>query len=131
MTEPLSSNTTAHDLLARVHEGMDVVDVDGHRLGSVADVFMGDVADTPLAGGEPQRGSDMVTPGEGSIVNDVARLFSDNIPATLRNRLQHNGFVRVDGGLLGRNRFALREQVATVDGKRVLLNVRAEELIKG
>lgn len=130
MTEPMSNRTTQQDVLTQVHEGMDVYDLDGHKVGNVAEVFMGDVADAMSAGGVPQSGSEVNAPGEGSLVNDVARVFTDDLPDVVRNRLRHNGFVRVDGGLLGRNRYALREHVSGVDGKRVLLNVRSDELIK-
>jgi hypothetical protein len=62
-------------------------------------------------------------------VDDVARVFTDNMPQVLRNRMRHNGFVRIGGGLLRGTRFALREQVAGVDDNRVRLNVREAELI--
>ena len=130
MTEPIHKRTTSHDVLAQVREGMDVYDLDGNKVGSVAEVFMGDVADALATGAEPQAGSEVNAPGEGSLVNDVARVFTDNMPEVVRNRLRHNGFVRMDGGLLGSDRFALREHVAAVDGKRVRLNVRSDELIK-
>jgi hypothetical protein len=129
MAERTSNPTTGDDVLAHVQERMEVYDSEGHKVGTVTDVYAGDAADTPAAGGEPARGSQTWEPGEGSVVNDVARVFTDNIPEVLRNRMRHNGFVRIDGGLLRSARFALREHVAGVDGDRVRLNVRQAELI--
>jgi hypothetical protein len=130
MTERMTNSTTENDLLTRVHEGMQVYDSEGHKLGSVSDVFAGDAADSALAGGELSRGSGSPEPGESSIVDDVARVFSDTMPEVLRNRMRHNGFIRIGGGLLRGNRYALREHIAGVDGDRVRLNVREAELIK-
>jgi hypothetical protein len=129
MTERMTNPTTDNDLLMRVREGMEVYDSEGHKLGSVSDVFAGDAADTAQAGGEPSRGSGQPEPGDGSIVDDVARVFSDNVPEVLRNRMRHNGFIRIGGGLLRGNRYALREHIAGIDGDRVRLNVREAELI--
>lgn len=130
MNEPLIHNTDAHNLLNRVYEGMDVYDRDGHKVGSVSDVYAGAAADAP-PGVEVGESRPQAAPGTGSIVNNVAEVFDDHLPEVLRSRLRHNGYIRIKAGLLKSDRFALREQVTTVDGERVTLNVSGEELIKG
>jgi hypothetical protein len=129
MTESVTNQTGQQDLLTRVREGMDVFDREGHKVGRVEDVYVGDAADAPAPGRGPAEDNAPLAPGAGSLVGDVARVFSDNMPDVLRNRLRHNGFIRVSGGLLQGNRFALREQVAAVEGERVVLNVARNELI--
>ena len=129
MTEPITNQTNTDDILARVDEGMDVYDRDGHKLGAVKDIYAGDVVDAP-PGAAPDHTGGQRSPGNGSIVTEVARAFSDDLPAVLRSRLRHNGYVCIKGGFLGHDRYALREQVAAVEGRRVTLNVASNELIK-
>lgn len=130
MTEPQNHNTPAENMLNRVYEGMDVYDRDGHKLGSVSDIYAGEAADAPR-GVEPGESQPLAAPGTGSIVNNVAGVFDDHLPEVLRSRLRHNGYIRIKAGLLKSDRFALREQVTSVEGERVTLNVSGDELIKG
>src|SRR5688572_8431525 len=123
MTDRVTNQTSQNDLLSQVREGMDVYDRDDHKVGRVEDVYAGDAADASSPGLEPQQGSVSREAGEASLIHDVARVFSDNMPEVLRNRLRHNGFIRISGGLLQGSRFALREHVAGVDGERVRLSV--------
>ncbi len=129
MTERVTNSQTEGDLLGQVHEGMEVYDRDQKKVGKVDGLFMGARADGEGEGSEPARGPGPEAAGDGSIIADVARVFDDNMPEVLRSRLRHNGFIRVGGGILSGDRFALREHVASVAGDRVILNVRGEELI--
>jgi hypothetical protein len=129
MTEHTTSSQTGGDLLGQVHEGMEVYDRDQKKVGKVDGLFMGALADGEAMGGEPARGPGPETAGDGSLIADVARVFDDNLPQVLRSRLRQNGYIRVRGGILSGDRFALREHVAAVAGERVILNVRGEELI--
>jgi len=54
----------------------------------------------------------------------------DNMPRELRERLQHDGFIRIDAGFLKHHRYALRGQIERVAGGVVVLNVPADELLK-
>jgi hypothetical protein len=129
MTDPTTRDRATGDLLAQVHEGMEVYDSAEKRVGKVDSVYMGARADAPAAGGEPALGAGPETTRQDSLIENMAEAFSPDLPPVLSNRLRHNGFVRVRGGLLKGDRFALREHVAAVTGDRVLLNIRAEEMV--
>jgi hypothetical protein len=129
MTDRMTNSTTEGDVMAGVHEGMQVHDSQGKRLGKVDSVFMGARADSTRAGGELSIGTGPETTDNDSLIGDVGRAFDDSLPEVLRNRLRHNGYVRIRGGLFSGDRFALREHIASVAGDRVNLNIPAEALI--
>jgi hypothetical protein len=129
MTDPTTTDRPAGDVLAQVHEDMEVYDSAEKRVGKVSGVFMGARADAPGTGAEPARGTGPETTRSDSLIENVAEAFSPDLPPVVRSRLRHNGYIRVGGGLLQGDRYALREHVAAVRGDRVLLNIRAEEMI--
>jgi hypothetical protein len=121
-------------ILSLIREGMDVYDAANHKIGTVEDLYFGtldptsDAADT-IAESAPSRR----TTGNDSIVHDIAQAFTgdDDMPDVLRNRLMHDGFIRVDGhGLIGTHRYVVPDQIAGVSGDRVLLKVSRDELIR-
>lgn len=111
--------------ISRVREGMDVVDADGEKVGEVALVRLGDPDAVTLAG---QEGPDE----DRGILNDVASVFGGGdepkVPEAIRARLIHEGFIKIDGGLLGDDQYALADQIATVAGDTVRLNVDKDDL---
>ena len=129
MTEPLTNPKTDNHPLARVREKMEVYDNAGKKLGHVQSMFMGAVADAETPGVIPVEGAKLEAVADHSIVMDVARVFTDDMPEVLRNRLRHNGYIHIRGGLLKGDRYALREHIAAVEGDRVRLNIRGNELI--
>ena len=129
MTERVTNDRAEGDLMLLVKEGMEVFDKSEKKVGKVESLFMGARADSQGAGGEPAYGTGPETTEDDALITSVARAFDDSMPAVLRNRMRTNGFIRIRGGLLKGDRYALREHVAAVAGDRVILNVRAEELI--
>jgi hypothetical protein len=131
MTERVTNNQTENDLMGQIHEGMEVFDSAEHKVGKVDSLFMGARADADMGGGEPAVGTGPETTANTSLLAEAAGAFDDGLPQALRSRLRHNGYIRVRGGFLKGDRFALREHIAAVAGDRVILNIRGEELISG
>ena len=100
----------SNEALARIGEGMDVVDAAGEKVGTVKQVYLGgeDLSETAIAGD--------------SALNDV--------PEALRGRLAAAGFVEIATGFLQANRYATGAQVAAVEGA-VRLAVGKDELARG
>jgi hypothetical protein len=120
----------ADDLLAQVREGMEVFDADGRQVGTVQDLYLGAV-------GGSSRSTEPATAGDGGeALDDLGDVLGavdsreGDMPETVRNRLRREGYVRIDPGLLGGSRYALRGQVQAVRGDRVELNARMADLIK-
>ena len=97
--------------LARIGEGMDVVDAAGEKVGTVKQVYLGgeELSETVIVGD--------------SALNDV--------PEGLRSSLAASGFVEIATGLLQADRYATGAQVAAVEGGAVRLTVGKDELARG
>lgn len=127
MENRITNDRPEGDVMALVTEGMEVYDRDQKKVGEVESLFMGAQADS--VGSEPALTTGSAPMENDSLVEDVARVFTDDMPEVVRSRLRHSGFIRVDGGLFSGDRYALREHIASVTGDRVILNIRGEEMI--
>ncbi len=122
----------AHPLIA-VKEGMAVYDSNGHKVGSVRQVFMGAPSDE--AASFARVDPDTIDPemyAEESVFEDGLEALRVNmdIPDTVRKRLLHHGYVRIDSsGLFRTDRFAFTEQVASVSDDGVRLSVEGDSLV--
>lgn len=123
---------TRHTIFDQIHNGMDVFDQNGDRLGHIAHVFFGADADTPQA--HSAGAASAPNPSIWSSILDhvVDAIFgNDDLPETLRNRLINDGFIQIEGDdLFAEDRYLLREQIASVSGDEVHLNVTRDELIE-
>lgn len=112
-----------------VEQGMRVFDREHHEIGKVEWVQFGD--DDPetleVEASGPRRGRD-----DDTLFDVIAKAFtSDNVPDELRDRLVHQGFVRIDAdGLFQADRYVMPEQIDSVSGEGLTLNVTKDELIK-
>lgn len=104
-----------------VREGMQVLDVDGQDVGTVAQVQMGDAQ---AATGEGQQGSG----GTSALV--MAFTAGPTVPEQERERLVRLGHLRVAGGLLSGDRYVTADHVVDVDGDRVQLDVPGAALLE-
>jgi hypothetical protein len=117
-------------ILAQIREGMDVHDREGHKIGKVDYVQLS--SENPTSA-EP----DTVTtdqPGEtmaDSLIENLAEALTgtDEIPEQIRNHLLRMGFIRVDTGMLRKDRFATDDQIASVAGEHVHLSISGDDLI--
>lgn len=115
-------------VLSRITEGMDVFDRTGDKIGEVDYVYFGDEDPTT-----PE--ADVATTSErgtrdDTIVDVVAEAFrTEELPQELRERLQVNGFIKLSTGMLRSDRYVLLEQIASVAGDGVHLNVALDDLV--
>jgi len=138
---------TKQDVIAQVRDNMKVYDSAGKLVGRVHGIQGGALGEAPtgsagvvaapvpvgMSGQQPAPvAAAVVVPAKAAGVNDddTALDMDDDMPREMRQRLEHNGFIRIDAGFLRHHRFALREQIEQVDGDSVRLNVLAENLIK-
>jgi len=120
------------NILLRVSEGMVVYDHDGDHVGSVSTMYLG--ASTVEAGDYeiPAPTNSEPPARDASIIDNVIGAFTDydQIPVELRERLMHDGYVRINrGGLFGSDGFVLPEQIATITKDQVRLNIDKDGVI--
>jgi hypothetical protein len=113
--------------MARVQEGMRVVDAAGEDLGKVEYLQMGDPEAVTTEGNE-HRPNDLV----GRVVERAFPEESEpDVPDPLRTELQRTGYLKIGGhGILGRARYVSSERVSAVSGDTVRLSVRKDDLAK-
>ncbi|MDC9822346.1 hypothetical protein PRN20_01265 [Devosia sp. ZB163] len=113
-----------------VEQGMKVFDREHHEIGKVEFVRFGD--DDPDTPEVEASGLSDLRDRESSFIDDIARAFHpDDMPEEIRERLLHQGFVRIDAnGLFAADRYITPEQIASVSDDGLTLNVTKDELIK-
>lgn len=118
------------NFLAQIHEGMKVYDRLHNEIGTVEYVRMSD--DDPTT-----EEVEAVTPGnpaerDDSLIDVIADAFApDGLPDEIRDRLLQQGFIRIDSsGLFAADRYVLPDQIMSVSGEAVTLNVSRDELVK-
>ena len=114
-------NTRKNSLIERVYDGMRVVDVDGHDIGKVEMVKMGDPEALTARGNR-------VGPATG-----VTPLDSDynepEVPQPIRDDLLRVGFIKVDGaGLFDSDRYFRADVIESVDGDTVRIRLPKDRL---
>src|SRR5258706_8444188 len=114
MQESLVSSAVAprdkEDLLGEISTGMRVYDLAGKMVGHVDAAYGGARGtDRPAAVGVvaagPVPASVKVPATEGEFDGD------DGLPREIRERLEHDGFIRIDAGFFRHHRYALRDQI--------------------
>lgn len=123
--------------LLQVHEGMRVYDREDKEVGTVESVFMGATAESESDWGRgPAQASEGNLPEDDDNADRVAEALGwstgtqSEEDRLLRARLMHEGFIRVDAGLLSTDRYVLPDQIEAVSGDGVHLRVHRDELIK-
>lgn len=117
------------NMLENVRHGMKVVDSSQHHIGTVEWVKM---VDADPQTGEPIEAGLDAEPDRHNIITDIADAFSsDDLPDVVRDRLLHDGFIRMDAdGLFNADRYVMPDQIASVTGDTVMLKVSKDELVK-
>ena len=112
-------------LVTFVEEGMTVIDRQGKKIGKVSLAFPG--TNTTLSGDQAAIGTGV----DEARLSEEARL---SLPLAMlpeiRQRLLQSGFIRIDTGLLTRDRYALPDQIETVTSDSVYLGVDKDETLK-
>ena len=139
MNEPIFRRDEGNRMLEKVHEGMTVYDHEDKAIGKVDQVYFGEVDEAAEERGKGPQGISQ----SGITQNDNDRIdfafggatsLNDNLEGVddvLRNRLAREGFIRVDtSGLFSSDAYALPDQIASISGDGVHLNVDRDDLIR-
>jgi hypothetical protein len=117
---------------ATVHEGMKVCDRSMDDIGTVETFRLSD-EDPTRPGPETASGSPVVQRTENDLVAMLADVFTpdDGLPRQLQEKALREGFVRLDAdGLFAADRYIFPEHIDRVEGDRLVLSVRKDDLIK-
>ena len=116
--------------LRNIEEGMKVFDRERHEIGKVEYVQFGD--DDPETAEVEAAAPNTLDERTPTLVDVVADAFGDDdLPEEIRERLLQQGFVRIDAnGLFAADRYVTPEQIASVTGDGLMLNVSKDELVK-
>ena len=130
-TDPLPSmstdTTSTNDLIRQVTQGMRVVDSNNEEIGKVEFVAMGDPSAATID--TPQMDDSY------GVVTTVAEALGaggepDVENRSLRERLLHNGYIKIDGkGWFGADRYAGSDQITSVSDNTVQLRATKDELV--
>jgi hypothetical protein len=112
--------------IAQVHEGMDVVDASGDKIGTVEMVKMGD-PQAPTIG----AGADTYE----SMTDRSATVFGwdkePDLPPQLAAHLLRVGFIKIDStGLFAKDRYVAADRIASVSTDAIRLTVNKDDLAK-
>ena len=116
-------------MLNKLEEGMKVYDNSGDIIGTVEFIHFSeaDSSEHTVAEAPPEQ------PAESDLVDLFRKMFgADKLPREVRERLLMNGFIRMDSSrLFGSDRYAMFDQIDSVDAKGVHLDVvDMENLLK-
>jgi ATP-dependent Clp protease ATP-binding subunit ClpB len=113
----MRKRSTEQDVMSQIREGMEAYDSAAKRIGRVASLHMGAEADSRWPGTSPATPTGIEEPTE-HLAPATAFLVSgatdDELPEVLRKRLLQSGYIRIDRGLLGRDVYATRDQIAEI-----------------
>lgn len=115
-----------------IHEGMRVCDVTMDDIGTVEAFRLSD--ENPSRPGAETAGiSPAVESDRNTLTSMLADVFSpdDGLPLEMQERALRGGFVRLDAeGLFASDRYIFPEHIDRVEGDRLVLSVRKEDLFK-
>jgi len=116
--------------LSRISEGMKVYDRLHHEIGKVERVRIGD--DDPATEEVEAASPSHLEGRRETVLDSLAEVFApDELPEEVRERLLQQGFVRIDSaGLFAADRYVMPDQIMSVSGDTVTLNVSKDELVK-
>lgn len=118
------------NILAQVHEGMNVIDSTGGKIGTVEFLKMTD--EDPDTAAVEQVQPDPGMSGNTTFVDNLVDVFrTDEVPQPLHETLLREGFIRIDAeGIFASDRYVLPDQISEVTKDEVKLTVSKDELIK-
>ena len=121
-----------HAIPETLHEGMSVVDSAMHEIGTIETFRVTD--EVP---GQPEVDAAGVSPvfeeKRETLAGILADVFrpDDQLPREMQEKALREGFVRLDAdGLFAADRYIFPEQIDRVEGDRLVLAVRKEDLLK-
>ncbi len=116
--------------LEQIHEGMNVLDRTGDRIGTVDRIKMSDEDPSSAAVEQVTPNPADEKPG-GLIASFLETLHVDQVPSEMHDDLMRRGFIRVDGeSLFAADRYVTPDQISEISGDNVMLKVGKDALIK-
>jgi sporulation protein YlmC with PRC-barrel domain len=117
------------NMVNKIKKGMKVYDNSGDEIGTVEFIHFSeaDGSKRPVAATPPEQ------PTEPDLVDLIRKMFgTDKLPQEIHERLLMRGFIRMDSAkLFGSDRYAMFDQIDSVDSKGVHLGVAdMEDLLK-
>jgi hypothetical protein len=120
------------DLMFRVREGMDVYDRYGDRIGTVEFVTFGDgdfdPDDTFDMTEQARERREIHESRRRDVLADLDT--AEHIPYDIRLRMEQDGFVLMDAGLLRADRYILPEQIINAGANKLVVRAMLHDLIK-
>lgn len=113
------------DPIEQVREGMDVYDSQGEKVGTVAEVKMGDAEAVTAEGQQPKS--------PGGIAGALINAFDggSGLPEERRERLLRLGYVEINGTGIGNHFYESAEAIDRVTADGVFLNSSAAGTTSG
>jgi hypothetical protein len=137
MTDNINRNNPEHGIFSQIREGMQVYDREDNEVGKVADIRFGEASEADLQQGLGPASADQPETGRrepflGYLSRGLAGTPEDEAEAEhIRARMLRSGYIRIDTkGLFTSDRYALSEQIDSVEGERVRLNVHYDDLAR-
>lgn len=127
--KPFTSENKTKMILS-VRKSMNVFDVNGEKVGVVQFVRFGDEdlndpgVETQSVSPDPDEDQTLI-----GWMNDVFAK-EEGLPEETRARFLRFGYIRIDTGIIGADRYVEADHVASVDGEDVHLSVSKESLPK-
>lgn len=115
-----------------IHEGMKVLDAGHHEIGKVETFRISDdVPDQPEI--EAAGVSPVLEDERNTLAGLLADVFhpDDGLPRELQEKALREGFVRLDAdGFFAADRYIFPEHIDRIEGDKLVLNVRKDDLLK-
>ena len=115
-----------------IHEGMTVCDLAMNDIGTVETFRLGD-EDPDRPGPETAGTSPLVEQDRNTLAGVLADVFTpdDRLPREVQEKALREGFVRLDAdGLFASDRYIFPEHIDRVEGDKLVLSVRKQDLFK-
>lgn len=126
----MQTQNKAQDL-RQVYEDYEVYDLNGDHVGEVSDIYLGTTSDEAERLGEVESTAPARFQSAATWVTEIAQALDGHpMPEELRERLLNSGFVRIEGGLLQKDRYILADQIASVEGERVNLRIPGDQILE-
>ena len=133
MTTQTVTKGKKEKILDHVQEGMTVYDSHRKDIGSVETIYFGAVGEEEVTDETvPATATGPQDTRRESFVDLIAEAFDprDRVPEELAERLRYKGYIKIDGGWFGADRYIMPEQIASVSDEGVYLNTDPAHLVK-
>jgi hypothetical protein len=133
MTQQPYDCQETRNILTQIYEGMTVYDQEDKKIGTVKDIYLGDVSEEAEVRGLGPATAFASGGSETPLLEGFVKAISPSepVPEELRQRLLRRGFISIDcTGIFTSDRYAMSDQIAHVSDDHVTLGVTCDALLK-